>query len=497
MPEHLRSLIVILLLASTVFALAHRTVCTISEAGDFTRRRNIWLALTLAAFLAQNFWLYTLIAIVLLVYSNRREYNPPALFFFLMFALPVASIPIPGMGLINFIFDLSHLRILALVILLPVFFSLRRENDNLSFGRCWPDKALAAYLVLTLILALLREPNVTNTLRHAFYLFVDIFLPYFVISRSLKNMQVFRDAILSLVLAIIVIAAIATAEFYKQWLLYAPLIMALDLQGMGGYLGRDGMLRSSGSAGQPIALGYLMTVGIGLYLFLQRYIQRNLIRRSGMVLLFTGLIVSLSRGPWVGAAVLLLVFVATGRNPFRRLMSLALAAMLALPLIAVIPGGERVINLLPFIGSTEKGSIDYRQDLFTNSMIVIQRNPWFGSNDSLKAPEMEAMRQGEGIIDIVNSYLSVALETGFVGLGLFVGFFVMTLVGMFRAMLSISDKASEEYLLGRVLLSTLIAILITISTVSSITFIPIVYWSVAGLGVAYANMIKKQKRGQI
>ena len=491
MPEHLRSLIVILLLAATVFALAHRTVGTISEAGDYTRRRNLWLALTLAAFLAQNFWLYTLITIVLLIYSNRREYNPPALFFFLMFVIPYAIMPIPGMGLINYFFSLSYLRILALVILLPVFFSLRRENENLSFGRCWPDKALAAYLVLTVILDLLRGPSVTDTLRQVFYIFVDIFLPYFVISRSLKNMQVFRDAILSLVLAMIVIALIAAVEFYKHWLLYVPLIRALDLQGMGGYLGRDGMLRAVGPAGQAIALGYLMTVGLGLYLFVQRYIQHNLIRRSGIVLLIIGLIVSLSSGPWVGAAVLLLVFIATGRNLARRLMSLSLAAMLALPLLAVIPGGERMINLLPFVGTTETGNVDYRADLFTNSMIVIQRNPWFGSNDSLKTPEMEAMRQGEGIIDIVNSYLSVALETGFVGLGLFVGFFVMALVGIFRAMRSISDKASEEYLLGRALLSTLLAILIIISTVSSITIIPIVYWIVAGMGVAYAQMVRK------
>ena len=125
-------------------------------------------------------------------------------------------------------------------------------------------------------------------------------------------------------------------------------------------------------------------------------------------------------------------------------------------------------------------------------MIVIQRNPWFGSSNFNETPEMEAMRQGGGIIDIVNTYIRVTLEQGFVGLGLFVGFFALTLLGIYRAMRLIPDKDSEEYLLGRVLFATLLAILVMIFTVSSITFIPIVYWSVAGMGVAYTRMVRLQ-----
>jgi len=492
MPEHLRALTVILVLATAVFAFAHRSACSISDVGDFTRRRNLWFALTLAAFLVHNYWLYALIAVPLLIYANRHEASSPSLFFFILFALPMATIQIPGVGLINYLFDLSHARILALLILLPAFFSLLKQGTPPRFFRSGPDKVLAAYLLLTTIL-FLRETSVTDTLRQAFYLFIDVLLPYFVISRSLKNLQAFRDTLLSLVLAIMVLALIAVFEVYRHWLLYQPLLGALGLEeGMQSYLGRSGMLRASASAGQPIALGFLMAVGFGFYLFLQRSIQQKLIRRLGLLLLVAGLIAPLSRGPWVGAAVLLVVFITTGRYAAHRLMSLALAVMVALPLISMLPGGEKVINLLPIIGSTDKGTIDYREKLITNSMIVIQRNPWFGSIDFLNTPEMEAMRQGQGIIDIVNTYIRVALETGLVGLGLFVAFFALTLLGIYRAMRLIPDKDSEEHLLGRVLLSTLLATLVIISTVSRITFIPIVYWSVAGLGVAYAQMVRKK-----
>lgn len=495
MPEHLRTLIVILVLSTVVFAFAHRPACSIIGTGNFTRRRNLWFALTLAAFLAHNFWVYTLIAILLLIYANLRETNPPALFFFILFALPVSHIPISGMGLINIFFNLSHARILELLILLPAFFVLIRRSGTLTFGRTWPDVVLAVYLLLTTILYL-RETTVTDTLRQAFYLFIDVFLPYFVISRSLKDLQAFREALLSIVLAIMVIALLAIFETTKRWLLYHSLIDVLGLEGRLEYLGRGGTLRAIVTAGHPIALGYLIAAGMGLYLFLQRSIRKKFVRWLGMALLAAGLIAPLSRGPWVGAAVLLVVFIATGRYAIRRLMGLAVAGVLTLSLIAVLPGGEKVINLLPFIGTTERGSFDYRQKLLDNSIIVIERNPWLGSVNFFEAPELEALRQGQGIIDIVNTYIGVALETGIVGLGLFVGFFALTLLGLYRAMRSIRDRGSEEHLLGRAILATLLAILVMIFTVSSISFIPIVYWSVAGLGVAYVQMVRKQAVGK-
>ena len=448
--------------------------------------------MTLAAFLAHNFWVYTLIALPLLIHANRRETNPPSLFFFILFALPLAAADISGVGLINYFFALSHARILALLILLPAFIALVRQSAPPSFGQIGPDKALAAYLLLTIALYL-RETTVTSTLRHAFYFFTDVFLPYFVVSRSLKNLQAFRDTLLSFVMASTVLALIAVFEAYWHWPLYLSLIGVLGLEDpTQSYLMRGGMLRAVASAGHPIALGYLMVVGIGFYLFLQRSIQQSLIRRLGMMLLAAGLVVALSRGPWVGVVALLLIFIAAGRNTARHLMRFAMGVLLALPLITILPGGERVINMLPIIGSSEKESIDYREQLITNSIIVIQRSPWFGSINYLDTPEMESMRQGQGIIDIVNTYLLLTLREGFVGLGLFVGFFALTLLGIYRAMRSIQDKDSEEHLLGRALLATLLSIMAIIFTVSSISVIPIVYWSVAGLGVAYAQMVRKQ-----
>jgi O-antigen ligase len=168
-----------------------------------------------------------------------------------------------------------------------------------------------------------------------------------------------------------------------------------------------------------------------------------------------------------------------------------LVSMIVLALLPMFPGGERMLNLLPFIGTTEKSTIDYRHDLITVSMINIQRNPWFGSVNYLEAPEWEPLYINH-MIDIVNTYFQIALEDGLVALALFVGVFASVVLGLYRAMHSLLDKDSEEYLLGRALLATQLAILLIIFTVSNITIIPIVYWSVAGLGVAYTQMVRKQ-----
>jgi O-antigen ligase len=300
---------------------------------------------------------------------------------------------------------------------------------------------------------------------------------------------------MSLVVAIMLVALLASFETYKQWLLYIPLINILELkQGDSGYLARDGLIRVMASAGFSISLGYLMVVGIGMYLFLQRSVESKLHRRLGMALLSVGLLVPWSRGPWVGAVLLLIVFIATGRNSVKRLLGLALVGMIILALLSILPGGERIINLLPIVGTTEKSTIDYRNDLITVSMIVIQRNLWFGSVNYLEAFEWELLYQNH-LIDIVNTYFQVALQNGLVALFLFVGFFVSVIQGLYKVMRSTLHKDSEEYLLGRALLATLLAILFIIGTVSNITIIPIVYWSVAGLGVAYVRIVRMQPVG--
>lgn len=493
MPEHLRALIVILVLAGIVFAIARRPAADLIPDRNFTRRRNLWFVLTLLAFVSHSFWVYAGIAAIVLTFARNSERNPVALFFLLLFLIPPSPAEIPGFGLINYFFALNHVRLLALCVLLPAFLVLRRRADTVPFGRTWPDKLLAANLLLTGLLYL-RETTITDTLRQALYLFIEVFLPYYVASRALKNLSDFKDALFGFVLAAMVLSLIGLFEFSRNWQLYTALVNALGLQWeMSGYLSRGGSLRASATTGQAIALGFVISVAIGFYLYLQEDVRSKLQRSLGALLLAGGLFAPLSRGPWIGAAAMIVVFIGTGRKAVTRLMLLAAAGVLALPLLAIVPGGQKVLDLLPFIGTVDVENITYRQRLIDNSVIVIQRNPWLGSFGYRNTPEMQSLIQGQGIIDIVNTYIGIALSFGLIGLTLFVVFFVSVLQGIRKGMRSFPNEDDEARRLGRALLATLAGILITIVTVSSISVIPVVYWSVAGLGVAYAQMARRLK----
>lgn len=153
----------------------------------------------------------------------------------------------------------------------------------------------------------------------------------------------------------------------------------------------------------------------------------------------------------------------------------------------VSPYGDTLAGLVPFIGVTDAGNVDYRQRLFDASVLVIRQNPWFGGGNYIGELAALGMVQGEGIVDLVNTYLAVALSQGLVGLGLFVGVFAAAGLGLFVAWLRVGVD-SELHRLGRAMLAALAAVLTMITTMSPILCVPTMYWLVAGLCVAFARL---------
>jgi O-antigen ligase len=487
MPDHLKSLLVILALAIPLFALAKSSACAmaISES-NFTRRRNLWLAISLVAFLAQNFWIYMIGAGALLLIGARRETSKLALYFFLMFAVPPIDAEIPGLGGIRYFFSIDYLRLLSLTILLPAALMLRANSQADGAKGNIADKFLAAFIVLNLLLQL-NVDSFTNTLRQAFLDCLDIVLPYYVTSRALKDLGGFRDALMSFLVAGMALAAFGIFEFLSHYLLYTPLKYSLreDNWVYGNYLFRDGLLRAQGSTGHPIVFGYVMSVAIGVFMFLKQSVLSRIAWIAGLGVLMAGLIAPVSRGPWTGSVVAMLVFIGTGPQAFATISRVVLVGVLALPILIFTPAGEKVVSFLPFVGTVEEDTIGFRQRLIDVSTDIIMANPLFGSYDFMLY--LEDLRAG-GIIDIVNSYLNIALSSGLVGLGLFASSFGVILIGIFKGMRDIA-KDGELHLLGRTLVAILIGTLVTIVTTSSINVIPFVYWSVAGLGVAYIRLV--------
>ncbi|CAG0963547.1 hypothetical protein MTYP_00862 [Methylophilaceae bacterium] len=484
MPEHLRALVVILVLATFVFFYTKRAIGPQLLPEEFKRWRNAWFAITLIAFLSNHFWIFIAVTTAYLFYAKRSEDNKFALYFGLIILVPTIAARIP------MLFDINYARILSLTILLPMLLMLKPTPEAPGMGKTLADKILIAFLVLSTIL-MMRGTTFTDALRGGFYLFLDGFLPYFIASRVINNFEQLKKVMAAFVLTSMVAALIGVFEYANSWLLYNALQDALRVEwNMGSYLGRGDNLRALASFDHSLIFGFVMMVTLGFYLFISKSIKSNALRIFGFVLILAGLYSSLSRGPWVGTAVLLLVFIATGPRAIKHLAILAIAGIIALQILPSIPLGQKIISLLPFVGDTDTENIEYRQQLLDKSYILVKKNPLFGVYDVREDPEMEDMVQGEGIIDIVNSYLGVVLGQGLVGLSLFVSILMLALLSVMRSLKRIRDKKSDEYLCGRSMLATFAAILVTIFTVSGIGIIPTIYWVLAGLIFSFARITK-------
>lgn len=493
--EHLRALAVILTLAATVFLLLQSACCAKATAPpDFKRRRNVWFLIVCIAFLAHNFWLYMILAAVALMVSGSRENNKLALFFLLLFALPPIGADIAGLGIIKKLVTIDYIRLLSLTIFLPAMLSLMKDRDNVRFGTILTDKFIACYLILIFLLNY-HASTMTHALRSGvIYSFIDVLLPYYVASRSLKRTEDFRDAFMTFTISSAILGLIACFEFARHWLLYASLDNALGVNAaIGIYLERgDGVLRAQGSTGHAIPLGYVMAVAIGLYLYSNKFIPNLSSKLLISGLLVGGLIASVSRGPWVGSVAIAIIFLITGHSAAKKISQLAIFCLIAIPILLVSPYGEKIVSYLPFVGSIAEDNVTYRERLLEVSIGVVLQNPLFGAYDYMQSEAMQELRQGQGIIDIVNSFVGVALSSGIVGLSLFSAFFITCIYSVHKSISKLRDKTTENHILGQSLLATILGIMIIIFTVSSISVIPVIYWSVAGMCVAYVNMMKNQ-----
>lgn len=491
MLELIKPLIIILTIGSATLHLQKTNSLCVVSPGDYRKWKLLWLLVTLIAFLSQNYWLFAIIIVCLLkVNVKGTPANQFTSFLWLLPLLPVLTKELPGFSGIRLLFELTYPRLLILTILFPLF--LAHSNSKSSFFRLPGDKLLFLYLLVNMYIST-RNGEITNILRLYFYLFTDIFLPYFVASRSLQNFHDFKKAALALYISISIIASIAFFESLKSWHLYATLSNSLDISHrFSAYLFREGLLRASGPFTSPIVLGYILTIGIGMGLAINSTFKNKKSLFFFFLIYIIALTFTLSRGPWVGTFILCGLFILLSREKSKLISRTFILATLCFPLLLFTTFGQKILHLLPFIGELGDGTVSYRQALFEKSWIVIQRNIFFGSNNYIQSPEMQSLVQGQGIIDVVNSYIRIALNSGLIGLGLFILFFLNLLLRLYIVQNKIPKDNLELHVFSISLFSTMISILMIIATVSSIDIINYMYWILAGIIAAFIQLIKNK-----
>jgi len=255
-------------------------------------------------------------------------------------------------------------------------------------------------------------------------------------------------------------AGVAVFESSSHWLLFGEMAQrwGQDIS-FSSYYWRGGSLRAAASAGHPLALGYLLTIAFGFWLYLQSHTIPTRQRIGAILLLWLGLFATFSRGPWLSACCIFLMYLLLMPRAWSRLFKAGAIAAMAAVVISFTPLGDKIVNALPFFhDSPEDSSVVYRHRLFDRTWQVIQENPLLGDQEALL--KLQDLRQGEGIIDVINSYAHVLLGSGFVGLGLLLGFLLLGAVKAWALSRRIADVDADFSKMGASLVACIVGTLL-------------------------------------
>lgn len=502
MIQNLKALVVVLCLSLAVFALAKPVSLRFTDPADFARRRAVWITLTIAGFLFPSFWLFVLLAVPLLLWSGRKDSNPLALYLLLMHVIPPIDVPIPAVGGVNRFFSLDMYRLLSLTVLLPTALRLRRLGKDSGDGHSKVLEFLlwgyGALQILLFVRPDVPDPfqlhdSATNVLRRAFLFVIDTYLLYYVASRGTSDRRLMTDSLATYLLACLILAPMAIFEGLKPWALYGNVGSAWGQAFNAHYSFRGGALRAVVSTGHSLALGYLLATALAAWLYFRKFVDSKLYQIAIPLTLSLGLLFAYSRGPWVGAFLIYLVFkfVAPRGGYSALIKALALSAAL-FAILLVSPLGDRVLKVLPFTGGTSQSTynIIYRERLAERSLQLVEQHPLLGDQDAYSA--LSDLRQGEGIIDFVDTYAQVAVFYGILGLFFFAGFMLVALLKVYRAGKELQQRDPDLALVGASLAAGIVGTLVMISSCSFIFGYAQMFYILAGLAAAYIQLGRKR-----
>jgi O-antigen ligase len=498
----LKEFVVVFVIAVTVFRVAKPMALLFIDPDDLSRRRSTWLVLTATAFFAPNFWAFALVAIPLTIWAGRKDTNPSAVYIMLFTVIPPVETPLPMIGM-PYLLMMSNYLLLSFCVLTPLAlriyrFKRKHKEPVLQFT----DYCLLAFGFLTAVLYLqtvrpeggLYPTSITDCLRRGFVFFFVAFIPYFAISRAGEDRRKLIDMIATYCLCCALLAAVGMFESARQWLLYAEMFGRLGTPGVGGtYLMRGESLRAMASTGHAMALAYMLVPAYGLWLYLQSRMDSKKWTIGGAIVFGGGLFAAYTRGAWVGAVLVYFLFAALQPRSLSKLFKATGGALIIGMLIYLSPLGDKIVSVLPwFGGNVDNFNVIYRERLWDRSWQIIQDNPFLGDQGAML--RMQDLRQGEGIVDMVNTYVGILLDNGFVGLALFLLFILGAAHKAWTGNRKTMSSDEDLCVIGASLVACIIAMLVMFENGSFGGAPEKAFYILAGLATGYGVLARSSRR---
>lgn len=392
---------------------------------------------------------------------------------------PQFAMEIQDIGPLRDLMRIDAFRVIEIFILIPEAIRLlaRRERPPSPSWLNLSDLATVVYLVYVTA-KLYGQMNMSSIARETIGVVLDSALPYYVLSRACVDADMRRRVLSMVLFGTVYECAVGIVEGVSRHTIYSQLQYLYGIRwNLIGALTRGSFLRAQAGLSGALILAVLALFGIGLWFVLKPTAKSRPYAVLGLIML-GGMLATFSRGPMLAAMLLVAGIFCMRRMPARKFLLLAVMTFGAMAVLWNSGLGDLFVAAIDSISGGDKTAnfnVLYRQELLKTSLALIRQSPWWGVPNYLAY--MQDLRQGEGIIDLVNTYLIVTLNTGVVGLAIYVVPFVVVLLRL-SSSIPQEPSALRRERLGWIALT--LAIMAAVFTTSPVSIVhSILVWTVA------------------
>jgi O-antigen ligase len=391
---------------------------------------------------------------------------------------PQFSMELENVAGLRDVMRLDTFRIIELVILVPAAVALvaRRERSPWPWWLVVSDVATGIY-ALYWIMQLFGHFSMTALSREGLQVLLDTVLPYYVISRGCVQAEMRQRVLSVLLFGAAYQGLVAIAEGLSRHVLYGQLQYLYGTRwNLLGAMTRGDWVRAQAAFSGPLVMAMLALFAIGVWFALRPVAKSRAYAVVGLVLL-GGLLATFSRGPLLALGILVAGLTCLRFLSARRFLLLSLVVVVAGAIAWSAGLGDSLVEAINATSADKQADFNvvYRQELLKTSVALIQQSPWFGVPNYLD--QMTNLKQGDGIVDLVNTYLIVTLNVGVVGLALFIVPFLVVLGGLAARQPKEAGALRRERLVWIPLTLAVMAAVFTVSPVSIIR--SLLVWTVA------------------
>ena len=412
-----------------------------------------------ACVFSPNFVILCLLIVGFMAFIPATHEQRLRLLVFSLHLVPTFAFMIPAPPGIEYLFTVNFYLLLSVGCVGLIAAAPRDTNAKL---RQWD--LLAAMLIGALLLASIKDASLTHGMRVITELYLVLGIPYLVVSRGFTLVRRPTDLFLAIIFGACILAAITVFESQRSWLLYEAIENSYGAYGgTSGYAKqRGGYLRASATFPESTSLSLFLGLVTVMVVALRKKFVRPSLFYFVLGIVVAGLVFTFAR---VGLLVAAIGFAALLLHMRRFGMLAAVAIGAPILLVGVQVAAPYVPVLAAALGETgdAEGTLNYRDRLANRMLEEISNKPFFGLTQGEVRTRLADMRQGEGIIDLVNTPLAVAMQSGLIGLAMFLAPPFALLFALYHTR-RMNDP--DEALAGRAIFACLFALQVGLITTS-------------------------------